>query len=72
MVPVTTIRLIESKTEPPPFMTEADLIAMMEKHGIGTDASIPQHIANICERDYCKVEPQSRCLRPTQLGMPCF
>ena len=68
-VPIQRIKLVESKTEPPPFLTESELIALMEKHGIGTDASIPQHIANICEREYAAVDQKTRSMKPTQLGM---
>lgn len=49
-------------------MTESELIGKMESNGIGTDASIPQHIQNIIDRDYAKIIGQ-RTLEPTNLGI---
>lgn len=60
-------RLDERQTQPPDYLTEAELITLMEKHGIGTDASIPTHIENICTRNYVTVG-DGRKLKPTPLG----
>jgi DNA topoisomerase-3 len=40
----------------------------MEKHGIGTDASMATHINNICERTYVEIGG-GRSLIPTELGV---
>ena len=62
------MKIGERQTSPPDYLTEAELITLMEKHGIGTDASIPVHINNICERNYVQVA-NGRRLRPTVLGI---
>lgn len=48
----TELLLHEGSTTAPSMLTEADLIALMEKHGIGTDATHAEHINTIKERGY--------------------
>ena len=66
-VKVNDVKLIERQTGPPDYLTESELITLMEKHGIGTDASIPVHINNICQRNYVQIAT-GRKLIPTTLG----
>ncbi|KAJ6973215.1 DNA topoisomerase 3-beta isoform X1 [Populus alba x Populus x berolinensis] len=56
------------QTVPPDYLSESELISLMEKNGIGTDASISVHINNICERNYVQVQA-GRKLVPTALGI---
>jgi DNA topoisomerase-3 len=56
----------ESRTTPPKLLSEPDLISLMDKNGIGTDATIAEHIAKIQERKYVLVEHGE--FRPTTLG----
>ncbi|KAL2531014.1 DNA topoisomerase 3-beta [Forsythia ovata] len=67
-IEISRIEVDEGNTAPPDYLTESELISLMEKNGIGTDASIPVHINNICERNYVQVQAGRR-LVPTALGV---
>ncbi|KAH9679961.1 DNA topoisomerase 3-beta [Citrus sinensis] len=67
-IEVSKVELHEGNTVPPEYLSESELITLMEKNGIGTDASIPVHINNICERNYVQVQA-GRKLAPTTLGI---
>ena len=65
---IAKCELVEGATAAPEPISEAELIGAMEAHGIGPDASIPQHIGNIEARRYAKMGPGRR-LSPTPLGL---
>lgn len=51
----TEANMTEGKTTPPGYLTEADLIALMDANGIGTDATMAEHIEKIQVREYVQV-----------------
>lgn len=63
--------LREGKTTPPTLLTEADLVALMDKNGIGTDATIAEHIHKIIDRQYVMEHKvgTTKYLVPSTLGV---
>lgn len=51
-VGVKKLSNIKSKTSPPKKLTEAELLTLMDKHGIGTKATAPTHIETNKKRGY--------------------
>ena len=66
-VTIESVDIIEGETAPPSLLQEADLIALMDQHGIGTDATHPEHIEKIKARGYVDVQSDGTFL-PTDLG----
>ncbi|KAI1724598.1 DNA topoisomerase domain-containing protein [Ditylenchus destructor] len=63
-----TVSIANGWTEAPKLLSEADLIALMDKHGIGTDATHAEHIEKIKTRDYVALNPENRFI-PSFLGL---
>ncbi|PFH57509.1 hypothetical protein XA68_14912 [Ophiocordyceps unilateralis] len=56
----TEAMMTEGKTSPPSYLTEADLIALMDANGIGTDATMADHIQKIQDREYVAIIDRAR------------
>lgn len=70
----TEANMTEGKTTPPTYLTEPELIGLMDANGIGTDATMAEHIAKIKERSYVQTRPkpgrsQIQEFIPTYLGV---
>ncbi|KAL7411436.1 DNA topoisomerase [Mrakia frigida] len=63
--------LKKGSTAPPQLLSEADLVGLMDDHGIGTDATIADHIAAVMDRHYVVVQEDGKTkrLKPSQLGI---
>jgi len=63
---LSNVRVVEAETKPPPYLSEAELLKLMRHYGIGTDATMQDHIHTNIVRNYFKVVGK-RCI-PTPLG----
>jgi len=52
---VDEVSLLKDVTKPPDYLKESELVALMDKNGIGTDASIPTHVQNVVDRHYVMI-----------------
>ncbi|QPG75060.1 hypothetical protein FOA43_002400 [Brettanomyces nanus] len=73
-VKLCKVLVTEGSTEPPKKLTETELIALMDANGIGTDATIAEHIDKIKSRNYVIMQKTSEgrsktsVIVPTELG----
>uniref|UniRef100_A0A914PTP8 DNA topoisomerase n=1 Tax=Panagrolaimus davidi TaxID=227884 RepID=A0A914PTP8_9BILA len=51
------------------FLLEHELLEKMEKYNVGTDGTIPNYIETMERDGYVKVDPKTRELKPTGLGI---
>ncbi|BAM40922.1 DNA topoisomerase III [Theileria orientalis strain Shintoku] len=65
------ILLKDGRTTPPSLLSEANLIDLMNRNGIGTDATMHEHIQKIQDRHYC-VKDQNLRFIPTNLGKAIY
>lgn len=70
-VKLSKTELKQGKTTPPEYLTESELISLMDANGIGTDATIAEHIDKIIQREYIKSVRKGKktILVPSELGM---
>lgn len=66
VLPVLKVELVEKKTKPPPRLTESELLKLLEKHGIGTDATRHEYPSKIVSRGYAVKKRKTFTI--TQLG----
>ena len=54
----TEATITEGQTTAPGYLTEPELISLMDANSIGTDATMAEHIAKIKEREYVITRPR--------------
>lgn len=51
-LPIVESMLAEGTTTPPSLLTEPELLSLMDMNGIGTDATMAEHISTVVNREY--------------------
>eukprot|EP00967_Tisochrysis_lutea_P087996 scaffold124615_cov30-Tisochrysis_lutea.AAC.7 len=64
----TALHMREGRTSPPEPLTEPELISLMDEQGIGTDATIAEHIKKILDRGYAEKCPRGHYFLPMPLA----
>ncbi len=59
--------VMQGMTQAPPKLSERDLITAMERHGIGTDATVADHIKKQLDRGYA-IKDHAALFSPSPLG----
>jgi DNA topoisomerase-3 len=59
--------VLQGRTQPAARLSERDLIALMEQHNIGTDATVAEHIQKQLDRGYA-TKDGNMTFWPTSLG----
>ena len=66
-IDLTEALMYDGHTQPPRYLTEPELISLMDVNGIGTDATMATHIETIQARDYAIKQHDG--FVPTSLGV---
>ncbi|KAI0243784.1 DNA topoisomerase, partial [Massospora cicadina] len=64
----TVLEMVDGETSPPALLSEAELIGIMSRNGIGTDATIHEHISKVLMRNYVYKDSSQR-FAPSELGV---
>jgi DNA topoisomerase len=68
-VAISSLIMTSGRTSPGVLLSEADLISTMDKNGIGTDATIHDHIQTVINRGYVIRRINDRRFEPSPLGV---
>ena len=68
----TEANMVDGKTTAPGYLTEPELIALMDANGIGTDATMAEHISKIKERCYVNTQPRGSGRNSVQEFIPTY